>query len=252
MSTSSVAVIIPCYNAARFIRKTLDSVLSQDYEPIEIIAIDDGSTDETKEILKDYSSYVKLFFHPDSANLGQAASLNLGIKNTKADLIAFLDSDDKWYPKKIEKQVKIFKKHSDVGVVYTNGHAIDEKDNILYTLFSPSFKEENIRGKILLDCYISAGASTVMVRKKHLQSVGLFQPELHSMDHDMWIKLSEITNFYYLPEKLMAYRRHSGQKSSKREQWESGFRILKNACKRYPYDKNIIRKRYAVLYFRLG
>jgi len=248
----SVAVIIPCYNAAKYIGKALDSVLNQDYKHLEIVAIDDGSTDETKKILESYAPKIRALSHPNNANLGQAASSNLGIAETKSDLIAFLDSDDMWYPNKIEQQVKIFEKYSDVGLVYTNGYVIDGNDNILYKLFSDSFQEENISRRILLKCYIRT-PSSVMVRREALEQIGLFQPYLRNgQDHDMWIRLSEVTKFYYLPHFLTAYRKYPGQISSRRSLWEAGFVVLRDACKRYPYGVNLRRKRMAVLYYRLG
>jgi glycosyltransferase involved in cell wall biosynthesis len=251
MSKSKVAVIIPCYNASKYIRKTLDSVLNQNYKDLEIVAIDDGSTDETKKILESYVPKIRVLSHPNNANLGQAASLNLGINETGSDLIAFLDSDDIWYPNKIKKQVGIFERHSDVGLVYTNGYVIDENDAILFKMLPDDFREDNIPGKMLLKCYIKS-PSMVVVRRKILEQTGLFKTNLHSLDHDMWIRMSEVTKFYYLCEYLTAYRKHGGQKSLKRQQWEDGFNILEEACNRYPYGVGLKLKRLAVLYYRLG
>jgi len=230
----------------------LDSVLNQNYKDLEIVAIDDGSKDETKKILESYVPKIRVLSHPNNANLGQAASSNLGITETKSDLIAFLDSDDIWYPNKIEEQVKIFQKYSDVGLVYTNGYVIDESDKILYKLLPDDFQEENIHGEILLKCYIKT-PSTVMVKREELKKIGLFKPYLRNgQDHDMWIRMSEITKFYYIPNILAVYRKHPGQISSKRSLWEEGFVVLRDACKRFPYGLNIKRKRLAVLYYRLG
>jgi len=252
MCRYSVAVIIPCYNSSKYIRKTLDSVLNQNYKDLEIVAIDDSSKDETKKILESYVPKIRVLSHPNNANLGQAASSNLGIIETKSDLIAFLDSDDVWYPNKIEEQVRIFQKCSDIGLVYTNGYVIDENDKILYKLLPDDFQEENIRGEILLKCYIKT-PSTVMVKREELKKAGLFKPYLRNgQDHDMWIRMSEVTKFYYIPNTLAAYRKHPGQISSKRRLWKEGFIILREACKRYPYGVNLKRKRLAVLYYRLG
>jgi len=186
-------------------------------------------------------------------NIGAAASLNRGIQYTQSDLIAFLDSDDLWYPEKLESQVSVFEKYSDVGAVYTNGHAIDEYDNILYTLFPSNHEERNDFGRILTDCYISAGSSTFVVRRDAIKKVGLFDERYRcSYDHDMWIRLSEITSFYYLDKTLMAYRFHGKQLSQSRLQWELGFQILDNALKRRPEYLKFRNRRRAVLYYRLG
>jgi glycosyltransferase involved in cell wall biosynthesis len=251
MHRYSVAVIIPCYNSSKYIQKTIESVLNQDYENLEVIAIDDGSTDETRKILEGYLPKIRIFSHPDNANLGEAASILLGINKSKADLIAFLDHDDIWYPNKVKEQVKIFQKCSDVGLVYTNGYVIDDSDNILYKLFPDDFQEENIPGKILLKCYIRT-SSCVMLRREIFEQIGSFKTGICIVDHDMWVKMSEITKFYFIPDFLIGYRKHENQTSLTRQMWEDGFIILKEGCKRYPYGVNLRRKRLAVLYYRLG
>lgn len=249
-----VAVIIPCYNSSNYIRKAIESVLNQDYNEMEIITIDDGSTDNTKDILKEYLPKIKIIGHENGANLGQYPSLNLGIESTKADLIAFLDHDDLWYQEKIRKQVEIIYKNPAIGLVYSNGHAIDENDNVLYKYFPDQFQEKNTPGTILLDCYIQT-PSGVMVKREVLEKVGLFKTYLPSCaDHDLWVRMSEVTRFYYIPECLFAYRKHSRQLSviTKRRMWQDGLVVLKEAFKRYPYGADLKRKRLAVLYYRLG
>jgi glycosyltransferase involved in cell wall biosynthesis len=251
MHKHSVAVIIPCYNSSKYIQKTIESVLNQDYENLEVIAIDDGSTDETRKVLERYLPKIRILSHPNNANLGEAASVILGITQSKAGLIAFLDHDDIWYPNKVKEQVKIFQKCSDVGLVYTNGYVIDESDNILYKLFPDDFQEENIPGKILLKCYIRT-SSCVMLKREIFEQIGSFQTGICIVDHDIWVRMSEVAKFHYIPDVLTAYRKHRYQTSLKRKMWEDGIIILKEACKRYPYGVNLRRKRLAVLYYRLG
>ena len=138
-----------------------------------------------------------------------------------------------------------------IGLVYTNGHAIDEKGERLYQLLPDGFKEKNSPGEILLNCYIRSPSST-MVRKNIIERTGLFKIGFQSMDHDMWIKMAELSRFYYVAECLLGYRIHSGQQSLRRRQWEDGFPILHEACRRYPYGFSLKRRRLAVLYYRLA
>lgn len=247
----SVSVIIPCYNSAKFIEKTLNSVLEQTYKPLEILVIDDGSQDETRKILERYSSQVELLCHPNNMNLGIGASMNLGVQKAKADLIAFLDADDLWHPTKLGEQVKIFATHPDVGLTYTNVNVIDEHDKVLYEIPPGDSTELNEPSKILLKCYIRT-ASSVMVRRNLFQQTGMFRTDIFAADHDMWIRMGEKTNFYFIPECLASHRKRQGQVSSKRKLWEDGFVILQEACKRYPYGNSVKRKRRAVLHYRLG
>ena len=252
MDKSEVAVIIPCYNSSRFIRKTIDSVFNQAYEDLEVVAIDDGSKDETREILEGYLPKIRILHHPGNANLGEGASMNLGIIETGSDLIAFLDHDDIWYPNKIKEQVGVFQKYPDVDLVYTNGYVIDENDNILYKMLPDNFQEENVPGKILLNCYIRT-TSSVMVRRSLINGIGSFNTDLYTVDHELWVRMSEVGRFFYLPEHLTGYRCHgTGQKSLNRKMWEDEFILLREACKRYPYGVDLKRRRLAVLYYRLG
>jgi len=250
---NSVCIVLPCYNAAKYINETIESVLNQTYDNIEIIAVDDGSTDATLKILKTYVPRISVLQHSNGINRGAASSMNLGITSSNTDFVAFLDSDDLFYPQKIEKQIDIFLKHDDIQLVYTNGHAINNDGIILYDLFPPHFKEENTRGRMLLDCYLCAGMSNMMVRRKLLNKVGLFNERLkYAKDHDMGIRMSEVARFHYIPEFLMAYRKHPGQQSMNRQQWVDGFTVLADACERYPYSAAQKRQRLAVLYYRLG
>lgn len=250
---NSVCIVLPCYNAAKYINETLESVLNQTYKNIEIIAVDDGSTDDTLRILKTYVPRISVLQHSNGVNRGAAASMNLGINASSTKFVAFLDSDDIFYPRKIEKQIDIFIKHEDIDLVYTNGHAISDEGHILYDLFTPDFKEDNIPGKMLINCYMCAGMSNMMVRRTLLNKVGLFNEKLkYAKDHDLEIRMSEVAKFYYIPEFLMAYRKHPGQQSMNRQQWVDGFTVLDEACKRYPYSAAQKRQRLAVLYYRLG
>lgn len=248
---SSVTIVIPCYNAAKYVNRTIDSALSQTGVDFEIIAVDDGSADNTLSVISAYEPRIKVLTHQDNVNLGQAASLNLAIDNSQAEFIAFLDSDDVFYQGKLEKQIDIFNKNPEVGLVYTGGHVIDDNDNILYGLFSDDFIETNTIGAILLNCYIRT-PSSVMVRRDVLQKAGRFTAGITVPDHDMWIRMSEITKFHHLPDALTGYRQRAGQVSSKRRLWEDGFIVLDNSINRFSYGPALRSKRLAVLHYRLG
>jgi glycosyltransferase involved in cell wall biosynthesis len=247
-----VAAIITCSNSQNYIRKTIDSILSQTYPNMDIIAVDDGSTDGTRPILESYAPRIRVLTHKDNKNLGQPASLNRGIRDTDAELIAPIDHDDIWYPHKIQRQVDVFDRIKDVGLVYTNGYAIDPSDKILYKLLTDNFVEKQLPGEILLDCYIPS-PSQAMIRADLIHRVGLFREDVLSCsDHDMYVKLSELTKFYYISDCLVGYRQHAGQQSRRRRMWEDGSKVLDDAFRRYPYPKSLRRRRKAVLHFRLG
>jgi glycosyltransferase involved in cell wall biosynthesis len=248
-----VSVVITCYNHRRFIEEAVMSALAQLPPPKEVCVVDDGSQDGSYEALAAFVDRVRLLAHEGRGNKGQSASLNVGIVATDAPFIAFMDSDDYWYPGKLARQVELLARFPEVGVVYTSGHAVDQNGERSYALFPDTFEERNDPSRLLVDNYISAGMSSVMVRRSCIEDVGLFDTQLRwSKDHDMWLRLIEHTRFAYIPAPLMAYRRHSTNISLGRGQWDEGFRVLDRAARRFPYPRRAVRARAAVLHYRLA
>jgi glycosyltransferase involved in cell wall biosynthesis len=249
-----VSVIIPCYNRENFIRETIESVLRQTYPNIEIITIDDGCTDSTRKILEEFRGTIKILEHPGRANRGQSASLNMGISSSNGKYIALLDSDDLFAPLKIARQVEFLEENSDIGLVYANGFAIDENGKKLYQMYDETHKEESNPERVLMDCYFLV-PNNAMVRRTIFEKAGEFDEALRAgQDHDMAIRLAEVTKMAYIDEPLFYYRRHQNSISAMRAdlRWNNGFVILKKAARRYTYRKSTLRKRKAVLNFRLG
>lgn len=248
-----ITVIIPCFNASRFLRQTIDSVLLQSHVVNKIIAIDDGSTDNTLQILKQYGDKLLVLHHEGNKNKGQAASLNLGLRYTESEYVALLDADDIWHEDKIAVQVDALQNNTAFVLCYVNGYVIDASDRRLYPILPKKFQETNTLGKILLDCYIRT-PSMVMVRRSLFDQVGNFSESYSAPDHDMWVRASEVGKFYYIDQYLVSYRQHSGQLSINyaRKMWENGFNVLRDATKRYPYPDQWKRKRKSVLYFRIA
>jgi glycosyltransferase involved in cell wall biosynthesis len=252
LSNSIVDVIIPCFNAEKFIEETLKSVFSQTEKNVSIIIVNDGSTDNTKEILNKFKDRVLILEHKDGVNKGAPAALNLAIKKSSSPYIAFLDADDIFFKEKIKKQIEILNNKKEVGLVYTNGFAIDEKNVHLYQLFPDNFTESGDSKMLLLDNYIRT-PSIVMIRRALLKETGLFCEKVKfAKDHDMWLNFAEISSIYYISEPLAGYRQHADQQSLQRNQWDEGFIVLQKACDRYPYSRTQKNKRIAVLNYRLG
>ncbi len=249
-----VTVIIPCYNREDFIRETIDSALDQTFRNIEVVAVDDGSTDGTRTILESYNGRVKIMEHPGRANRGQSAAINLAMRSTGGEYVAILDSDDVWAPKKIEQQVAFLERNPSIGLVYSNGYAIDERGRRLYELYSKDHHEENKPERVLLECHFGC-PSSYLVHRSAYERAGEYDETLRSsQDHDMAVRLAEVTNVAYLDEPLWYYRRHTNTLSRKHasRRWKNGFYILSKACKRHKYGLNVRRQRLAVLHFRLG
>jgi glycosyltransferase involved in cell wall biosynthesis len=253
-SEPRVSVIIPMYNREDFIVETIRSVLDQTYPNIELIVVDDGSTDDSRKVLKQFEGKIRVLEHPGKVNRGQSAAINLGIRSSEGRYVAILDSDDLFAPRKIQLQVEYLENHPDIGLVYGNGYYIDEEGEKLYPIYQIGHKEYSRPELVLLDCYINIPSNS-LIRRSVLDLVGGFDESMRSaQDHDMAVRLAEVTRFAYLDEVLWYYRRHGSSQSGMfaARRWQTGFKILDKAKTRYDYSPSVIRKRKAVLNFRLG
>ncbi len=243
---------MPCYNGAVYLVRTIESVLAQSYKKYHFIAGNDGSTDNTAEILAIYADKITIVGHPDHGNHGQAATYNLCLKHVDAEYIAFIDNDDLWHADKLQEMVNGMESLPGVGLMYSNGNVIDGNDKVLYPFLVNSHRETNATGAILLDCYIRT-PSAVMVRSSVLRAAGAFTEGIIP-DHDMWIRMKELASFSYLDKKLFSYRVHDGQLSvtATEKMWRDGVGTLERAVARYDYPSCIRRKRLAVIAYRLG
>jgi|AntDeeMinimDraft_4_1070355.scaffolds.fasta_scaffold00261_18 glycosyltransferase involved in cell wall biosynthesis len=254
-SQGIVSVVIPAFNRVNFIDQTVTSVVSQSYSYVETIVVDDGSTDGTWERLDDLRQKhgIKVLTHEGRENRGQSAALNLGLQEAIGEYIAILDSDDLFAPGKLKKQVRFLEENPTVGLVYGMGQAIDGDGQYLYDILCPDHLEPNDPNEVLLDCYFLL-PQNALVRRSVFDRVGEFEESFRAaQDHDMLIRIAEVTTMAFIPETLFYYRRHGDSISSNGQElrWRNGFEILRRAAKRYPYRRSTIRKRAAVLNYRL-
>lgn len=249
-----VSVIIPAYNRVAYIDQTVNSVLNQTHPAVELIVVDDGSTDGTFEKLRAFGAAIRLLTHDGHVNKGQSAALNLGLTEASGRYIAILDSDDYWAPDKLERQVAYLEAHPEIGLVYCNGYHVDDRGRELFPFHPEGHSEPNDPNSVLLDCYMLLPQSS-LVRTEAFRRAGLFDEALRAaQDHDMLIRIAEVTSFAYQPFFGFFYRRHANSISvtGLERRWKNGFIILDKARRRYPYRPATIRKRLAVLNFRLG
>jgi glycosyltransferase involved in cell wall biosynthesis len=254
MVHESVSVIIPCFNREAFIRQTISSVLDQTWPAIELIVVDDGCTDRSRSLIESFGSALVVLEHPGCINLGQSASINLGLARCTGKYIAILDSDDLFMPEKLEKQVRFLEAHPGKGLVYCNGMFIDAEGKELYPRYEKAHQPPMRPDDVLLDCCFNV-PSNALVRRSLYEKIGGLDESLRAaQDHDLAIRLAEISPVGYIPECLWCYRRHDGSISNTkaRLRWQNGFKILDAACRRYSYPRSVRRKRLAVLHFRMG
>lgn len=251
-----VSVLIPLYNRAKYIEETIISALQQDYKQLEIIVVDDGSTDGGDKLVESFcvDHPVTLYRHPNNANLGQSASLNLALSKAVGEYVAILDSDDIFLPNKLSEQVAYLQAHPDVGLVYGMGFGVNAEGQMVYEILWEGHREPNDPNQVLLDCYFHLPVSS-LVRRSVFDQVGGFDESLRAgQDHDMQIRIAEITKLGFLPRRVYHYRRHGDSISANglERRWRNANLILDKAIKRFAYRPETIRKRRAIINFRLA
>lgn len=254
--SSRISVLIPLYNRVAYIEETVNSVLSQDYPDVELIVVDDGSTDGSDKLMEAYAQRgeLTLLRHPGNVNKGQAAALNLALQKATGEFIAVLDSDDLFMPGKLRAQVEFLRAHPDVGLVYGNGKGVNAQGKEIYDINYDDHEEKSDPNEILLDCYFLLPQNS-LVRAEVYSAAGNFDERLRSgQDHDMLIRLSEKTKVAHQSIDCFRYRRHGDSISAKgtETRWRCGLIILDKAGQRYPYRAATLRRRRALVNFRLA
>jgi glycosyltransferase involved in cell wall biosynthesis len=210
-----VSVIIPSYNCARFVGRALRSALEQTYTDYEIILADDGSTDDTQDVVLRYGAKVRYMYQP---NRGVSAARNLALSAATGDLIAYLDADDMWYPQKLDKQVRCLDENPTCGLVHTDVDAIDADDQIVRSKFNHTPPRQVPQGHCLLDLLRRHHMQlpTVVVRHDLVRKVGFFDERVSGVeDYLQWIGVAmEGRAFSYIDEPLALYRWRVGSLST--------------------------------------
>jgi len=204
-----VSVMIPSYNGAQFIEETLESVLSQTYRNMEIIVLDDGSTDSTGEIVQSIANRDHRIIYKYQCNVGLAETRNRIVNMSKGRYVAFLDQDDLWLPTKIEKQVRLLENYPDVKFVYGNFIIYDEENKNERVAYKRKQPEGNVFERFLY--FYPVGIVTVVVEKDVLAEMdSLFDVKLsHAEEYDVFMRILYAHSAAYIQEPLAKYRIHS-------------------------------------------
>lgn len=236
-----VSIIIPTYNDATHIENAIKSILKQSFKDFEIILIDDGSTDNTKDVLDPYiksNSIVYLYQN----NKGQSFAKNRGVSITHGEYIAFLDSDDEWIDKdKLKIQVEFLDNNPEYILVGTNGIIIDENKNKIMDYIVPE-TDLLIRESILLkNPFIQ---SSVVVRKHYINQIGLFleREYVYAEDYNLWLRLGLLGKFCNLKYPMTMYmiRERNQSLSNKRNILKSNITFIKEFKNKYPNYKKAL------------
>jgi len=233
-----VSVIIPTHNRQAFIGEAVRSALEQTYKPMEVIVVDDGSTDNTREVISHFDHAITYIYQERTE---RSKARNAGFKHSRGEYIAFLDSDDVWERHKVERQVAILDAEPDVGVVYTGMSYLDTYGRTIKGPISEKRSEAVGQSlyEILMTENIVGSPSTVMVRRGCLAKAGLFDETMRSCeDLDLWRRLAEHYRFYRISEPLAGFRLHSGNTQNDRSVMAEGYEtiLLKLCCQKDSKD----------------
>jgi len=247
----TLSVVIPAYNAEKFIRSTVESALAQTYPVTEIIVVDDGSEDETLEILQSFGDKITILGQDHE---GVSAARNLGITRAQGEYIAFLDADDLWLPQKIELQMEALAD----GVcqwVYCDPAWIDGSNGKKITRRYPKRHEGFVLEKLFQDCFIAS--ATPVIHKSVFDEVGLFNEQTRfGEDREMWMRIAAVYPIKHVPEVLALIRLHPSSATytipvelKLKDQISTMERVLKIAPERL---QPFVKYRMSELYYRFS
>ena len=255
-----VSAIVPSFNRSDLLISALESIGSQTHRPIEIVVVDDGSTENICEVVQQWAEKYEekeglVVRCTRQQNLGANAARNLGIQEAKGEYVAFLDSDDCWQPEKLEKQLRIFAQDDRVGGVYCGLVNVDLASGIKETPTPTVYPEGDLLQQLLIHD-VTEPTSCWMVRKECFQEAGLFDTSLPArQDWDMWIRLSEKYTIGCVPEILVEMGNHSGERvRSKAEREIEAHQVIFQKYvglrKRFPFRVSLAAR--SAMYRRRG
>ncbi|MBU0967494.1 MAG: glycosyltransferase family 2 protein [Proteobacteria bacterium] len=229
-STGLVSVIIPVYNCARYLTQAMESIRAQTYPPVEIIVIDDGSTDDTPNLIKKLGDDI---IYIRQSNGGPAKARNKGINAATGEFIAFLDADDVWLPSKLKKQIDYLVTHRETGLVYSlTSNFIDGQKAVMED-FPQNARSGRIFDELLSDTIITL--SSVVVRTEIARIVGGFDESLLTAeDTNFYLKIAYAHHIGVVPETLLLRRMHTSNLSFRVDVPIGTLDNLDRIAERYP------------------
>lgn len=253
-----VSVIISCYNGEKFIGEAIESVINQTYENWELIIVDDGSTDDSKNIVKSYLADDRVNYLEHSKNRGIAAARNTAIAAAKGRSIAFLDQDDVWLPKKLGKQIEVLENDEkrEIGIVYSDAYLVDSNLNIIGYNRANNYSDGS-KKVIVKKMFKHKGINTctILIRKECFDTLGLLDEDLFGTDdYDFLLRAAGSYGLEYLNEPLAKKRVHNRNTArvNRERIMEDGFLIVDKAIGRYPFLEKLKKQRISKSYCGTG
>ncbi len=231
--TSKVSIIVPMYNAASFLKETLDSILNQTFTDFELLLIDDCSKDNTLEIANSFSD-PRIYIVKNEKNLGAGGTRNKGIKLAQSTYIAFCDADDIMFPNRLEEQYNFMEQHPDIDICGSFVKLINKQGDITGKFTFP-VKHDKIAVEMFLRCAFQQ--STAFIRRQSFKQSGLEYKENHyAEDYDLWanaIKTEDQHDYHRCRRRSLGGRRYPCSERSRPSSWpwpDGGWRIEPWRC----------------------
>jgi len=216
-----VSIVTPSFNQAQYLEQTLRSVLEQDHPRIEYIVIDGASTDGSVELIKKYED--RLAYWVSERDSGQAEAINKGLARAEGEIVAWINSDDFYFPGAVASAAKVFESHPEAGLVYGDTVAVDGNGEFIHF---PKYAQWGLDDLLTFNII---GQPAVFMRRDVLWKAGFLDPSFHFLlDHQLWIRMASHARMVYVPERWAAGRFHESAKNvAQAEKFgEEAFRIL--------------------------
>jgi glycosyltransferase involved in cell wall biosynthesis len=202
-----ISVVTPTFNQDRYIEKTIQSVLSQDYPHVEYTIVDGGSTDNTLDVIKRYEH--KLAWWVSEPDHGQTDAINKGFASARGDIYAWINSDDTYEPGAFATVVKYLRKYPEVGMVYGDCNYIDEAGNVI-----GKFNAAQTNYQLLRQGYTHIPQQTMFFRAELWKQIGPLDPSFYfAMDYDLWTRIAGRAKIKYIPQTWANFRLHTSGKT---------------------------------------
>lgn len=239
---TTVSAIIPYYNGHEWLQDCVESVLNQRFDDVEVLIVDDCSPDDPEPIVDSIDDdRIRVLRHDE--NKGIPAARNTGIRHAKGEYIGFLDQDDRWHPRKLERQVTVFQEGpEELGVVYGDATEIGDPKTPSWACPLPTDPRQRVK-----DLFMRNGVITItaLIKRKCFRTHGLLDESLYGADdYEFWLRIGEDYMFRYVPE-IMAYKRiHDGNASNRSERMNRDkWKIARRYLERYPYLRPLGKKK---------
>ena len=240
-----ISVIITTFNRAQFVKKAINSVLNQTYQDVEIIVVDDGSTDNTKSIVNSYGEQVRYIYQE---NKGAASARNAGIEKSKGEYITFLDSDDYYKKDNLLKKLSFLESNLQTRWLYSDWQYIDEKgEHLDKGSVRFDYFNKKLSGEIFEELFYKRNfiaTDTVVVKRSVLEDVGFFDPTIPSQEeYDLWLRVSATYPVHYINEVLVIVTIHPDSLSTDFSKWAYGNALIIDKIEKILPDNFTVRKR---------